>query len=257
MVTVMQVASAVVVSPAINQMIVIDTLRLTAESKDANGHEIVGSAFSWTSTDESVASVDDAGVVTALSAGEAEVTATSGVVSGHAEVVVSAREPTSVVVIPDTIDLLTEDTVRLTAEVRDQRHRVMEGRAVSWSSADAAVATVGSEGLVTAVNSGATTIFARAGAASVGTSRITVSLRHPSCTATSHPGDREWSLQERPYGVANPQSGFMDPAPHGTYPGRPAVQPPSRTDPDLGGWNGQGADLLKGAGVCGVATQGP
>ena len=190
-VTVMQVPSVVVVSPAVNRMIVIDTLRLTAESRDANGHAIVGSVFSWTSTDGSVASVDSSGFVTALSAGEADVTAASGGVTGQAEVVVSAREPTSVLVVPEAIDLLTEDTVRLTAEVRDQRHRVMEGRSVSWSSADAVVAAVDSEGVVTAVNSGATTVFARAGAASAGTSRITVSLRHPSCTATSHPGDRD------------------------------------------------------------------
>ena len=57
-------------------------------------------------------------------------------------------------------------TVQLSAEVRDQAGRVMEGVPVSWASAESTVAAVDSAGLVTAAGSGTTTITAAAGAAS-------------------------------------------------------------------------------------------
>ena len=63
-------------------------------------------------------------------------------------------------------------TVRLSAVVRDQNGQVMTV-AVTWTRSDAAVATVGTDGLVTAVGNGTTTITATAGGAS-GSAAVTV-----------------------------------------------------------------------------------
>ena len=57
------------------------------------------------------------------------------------------------------------DTVRLTAEVRDQHGEVMAGTTVSWTSSDTSVATVDASGLVAAAGDGAATITATAGQA--------------------------------------------------------------------------------------------
>ena len=65
-------------------------------------------------------------------------------------------------------------TVQLNAEVRDQSGRPMDGEPVGWLSSDTLVATVDSQGLVTAVGKGAATITASAGAAS-GSAIVTVS----------------------------------------------------------------------------------
>ena len=83
--------------------------------------------------------------------------------------------PTRVTLSPTaaTLSALGE-TVRLTAEVRDQNGQVMAGTAVAWTSDNAAVATVDGSGLVTAVGNGAATITATAREAS-GSATATVS----------------------------------------------------------------------------------
>ena len=193
-VTVAQEVSAVAVTPAFDTLVVGDTLRLAAEATDANGHPVEGAEFSWASSDTLVAVVDDAGLVTGVGAGEADVTATAAGVTGRAALSVVAPAPTAVAVIPDTVALTAlRQTAQLAAEVRDQNGRVMEGVPVSWSSADTTVAAVDSAGLVTAIGGGATTIAATAGAVS-GTAVVTVmqsagSVVVSPAAATVSPGD--------------------------------------------------------------------
>ena len=67
-------------------------------------------------------------------------------------------------------------STQLTAEVRDQAGRAMDGVSVAWSSADTTVAVVDSTGLVTAVGSGAVTVTATAGEAA-GDALVTVTDR--------------------------------------------------------------------------------
>lgn len=58
----------------------------------------------------------------------------------------------------DTV--FVSDTVRLIAAARDAQGNVLGGRAVSWRSAATAIATVGPDGLVTAVGPGAVDVVA-------------------------------------------------------------------------------------------------
>ena len=67
-----------------------------------------------------------------------------------------------------------DDTVRLTAEVRNQAGEVVANAKVGWSSRNLTVATVDPSGLVVATGSGTTTIRARSGSASAEV-RVTVS----------------------------------------------------------------------------------
>ena len=86
--------------------------------------------FSWASSDTLVAAVDDAGLATAVGAGQAEVTATAAGITGRAELTVVAPAPTAVAVTPDTVALTAlGQTAQLTAEVRDQAGRRDGGRA--------------------------------------------------------------------------------------------------------------------------------
>ena len=166
-VTVAQEVSAVVVSPAADTLVAGDTLRLSAEAMDANGHSMAAAEFTWASSDTLVATVDDSGLVTGVAAGEAEITATSSGVTGRAQVAVVAPAPTTIVVTPDSVVFTAiGQTVQLSAEVRDQIERAMVGVTVSWSSSDTLVAAVDSAGLVTAAGRGETTVTATAGEAS-------------------------------------------------------------------------------------------
>ena len=88
-VTVAQEASAVAVSPGAGTVVAGDTLRLRAEATDANGYAVIGAEFTWASSDTLVARVDDFGLVIGVKAGEAAITAVSGVATGRVELVVT------------------------------------------------------------------------------------------------------------------------------------------------------------------------
>lgn len=177
-VTVAQAASAVTVSPAADTLAAGDTLSLAAEAFDANGHRVEDAAFSWSSSDESVATVDDSGLVTAVGAGTAVIGAASvGGASGRARLTVEAGVPSAVAVTPGTVSLAAVgDTVRLSAEVRDKAGRPLPGSAVSWTSSDMSVATVDGSGLVTAAGDGTASVTATSGSAS-GIAIVTVAQR--------------------------------------------------------------------------------
>ncbi len=89
----------------------------------------------------------------------------------------AAPEParaTTVTVSPATARLnALGATVQLSAQVLDQHGQAMAGANVSWASNDADVATVDSNGLVTAVANGTATITATAGGAA-GTATVAV-----------------------------------------------------------------------------------
>ena len=76
------VASVTVTSP-IEDVIAVDrSVQLTATAEDASGNTLSGRSFTWDSSDESVAIVDEAGLVQGLASGDATITATAGGVSG-------------------------------------------------------------------------------------------------------------------------------------------------------------------------------
>ncbi len=165
-VTVAQQVSGIAVSPATHTLVVGDTLRLAAAATDANGQPVAGTTFVWASGDTAVATVDDAGFVTGVGAGEVEITAAAVGVAGAAQLAIVAPAPTAIAVAPDTVAFAAVgDTARLMADVRDQVGNVMADQAVAWASSDTLVAMVDSDGLVTATGNGATAIMAAAGPA--------------------------------------------------------------------------------------------
>ncbi len=92
-VTVAQAPDSVALSPSEATIAALgDTVRLTAEAFDANGHAVVGVEFSWESSAASVATVDSAGLVTAVAGGAATITAQAGEVARTAEIMVVDME---------------------------------------------------------------------------------------------------------------------------------------------------------------------
>ncbi len=68
--------AAIRLSPAADTLLPLgDTLRILASAFDANGHPVEGVQFIWSSSDESVAVVDAAGLVTTNEPGTVEITA--------------------------------------------------------------------------------------------------------------------------------------------------------------------------------------
>ena len=166
--TVVQAPHEVVVTPSADTLVAFgDTVRLEARATDANGHAIADAAFTWASTDTSVAKVDASGLVESLAQGTATVTATASGATGAADVRVVLPPPAAVVATPDTVTFnALGETVQLEAQVLDQGGRPIAGITVAWSGGDRLVATVDSDGIVTAVGAGVTTVTAAAGSAS-------------------------------------------------------------------------------------------
>ncbi|MDE0356315.1 MAG: Ig-like domain-containing protein [Gammaproteobacteria bacterium] len=169
------VATTVSISPAaVDLSFLGETLQLTAGIADQNGQAMAEAPVSWTTSDSSVASVSAGGLVTAVANGSATVTATSGSAAGTAVVTVTQRVA-RVDVSPEahTFSALG-DSVQLTAAPFDASDNTVENATVTWSSQDDAVATVDSDGVVTAAGNGTTSVSAQAGAAS-GAAAVTVS----------------------------------------------------------------------------------
>ena len=163
--TVAQVVTEVVLAPAADTLASLgDTVRLAAEARDANGHAVKRvQSFAWSSGDSSVATVDGAGLATAVENGTAAIEAEAEGVSGSASLTV-AQVVSEVVLAPATDTLVSlGDTVRLAAEAQDANgHAVERVQSFAWSSGDSSVATVDRSGLVTAVSNGTAAIGAQA-----------------------------------------------------------------------------------------------
>ena len=103
-VTVMQSAGSVVVSPAVATVALGDTVRLTAEVFDENGHLVAGAEFSWASSDVSVATVDASGLVRGAGEGTATITATAGDALGTSEITVENPDRAALVALYEATD---------------------------------------------------------------------------------------------------------------------------------------------------------
>ena len=115
----------------------------------------------WSSSDESVATVSATGEVSAIALGEAVITASNGAVKAECKVTVVATPVESIELNLIASSLKVGEKVQLTATVSPAD---ATDRTVTWSSSDESVATVSATGEVTAVALGEAIITASNGA---------------------------------------------------------------------------------------------
>jgi uncharacterized protein YjdB len=162
------------------------TTQATATTRDANNNILTGRAIAWSSSNTSVATVSTSGLVTAVAAGTAQITATSEGQSGSATFTVTAPPPVPVASVTVTLASGSGNpgqTTQATATTRDANNNVLTGRVVTWSSSNNAVATVSTSGLVTAVAAGTAQITATSEGQS-GSATYTVNTPAPAPVAS-------------------------------------------------------------------------
>lgn len=131
-------------------------LEVTFEPTDATDKTIT-----WTTSDESVATVDADGLVTTLKPGNAIITATAG--NGEEDeceitvVPVPTVEITAISLNHTEATLYPEDTLQLVVSYDPEN---ATDKTITWSSSNTEVATVDENGLVTAHTDGSTVIMA-------------------------------------------------------------------------------------------------
>ena len=178
-ITVMQAAASVAITPETATLSSVgETVQLETVVYDAEGAAIPDAPVMWSSDDPVVAAVDANGLVTAVSNGSVQITATSGDASAISVITVK-QAAASVIITPEaaTLDSIGE-AVQFEAVAYDMEGAAVSGAPVSWSSSDPEVATVDSTGLATGVGAGETTITATSGEVS-GTARLTVTRPPP------------------------------------------------------------------------------
>lgn len=113
--------------------------------------------LTWTSSDESVVTVDDTGMVTAVGAGEADVTVTAEKLN------LSSTTHVKVVILPEGLSAPENMTLELNGENTKALGAVMTPEdatevKLAYVSSDESIATVDEDGMVTAVGVGECTI---------------------------------------------------------------------------------------------------
>lgn len=146
---------------------------LVATPYDSRGTAVTGVSVVWMTNNVTVASVSQTGRVTGLVPGTAVITAVIDGISATASVTVKLVPVATVTIVPATATVAAGKTVTLTARVTDSAGNILSGRTVSWSSADARLATVDQFGVVKGVRPGSTVITATV-EGKLGTATVTV-----------------------------------------------------------------------------------
>lgn len=122
--------------------------------------EIVSDAkIEWSSSNDDIATVDENGLITAVTAGDVIITAKSGNVTATCNVTVEPLKPESLTFELTSVALLEGETRQLHVTVLPE-----EGDFdIEWSVLDPQIATITSGGLLTAISTGETTIIAKCG----------------------------------------------------------------------------------------------
>ena len=133
--------------------------------------------ISWSSADDTIAAVDDTGKVTGIASGKTTITATwkNGKETYTAGVEVTVEDQGITLSVYKITSFYVGETYSITANTSST------GQQVTWSSSNAKVAKVDSNGVVTAVGSGSATITASIGSHSQSCS---VTVIQPSLSLT-------------------------------------------------------------------------
>ncbi len=173
--------AAVLVDPPAVQLAALGAMQqFSASAEDRNGNpvSVPAAQFVWSSSNPVILTVSATGLATSQGNGIAQVQAALGALTGIANVTIS-QVATSLVLSPKTDTLTTaQPSVQLVVAALDVNNQPIPAPAVTWTSANAAIATVSPTGLVQAVANGVVRIRAASGTVS-DSATITVRLNAP------------------------------------------------------------------------------
>lgn len=151
--------STVTLGQSTAEMIIGETVQLTATITPSNATD---KTIQWTSSKQSVATITNSGLVSAIAEGQSTITASAGGKSATCLVTVSKGvvAVTSVSLNKTELSLTKGQSETLTATVKPDD---ATDKTVAWASSDSAIATVDASGKVTAVAGGNAVITAKAG----------------------------------------------------------------------------------------------
>ena len=129
-----------------------------------DGNEIPAE-WAWSSRDQAVATVDGAGLVSAIDVGQTWVDGMVSADLADSVLVTVVADPNAVAAVTiegDTTNLPLGETRQFTARIRNAQGQELTGIPVSWASSNPSIASIDDKGVVTALSDGATQITATA-----------------------------------------------------------------------------------------------
>ncbi|HLM65938.1 MAG TPA: Ig-like domain-containing protein, partial [Longimicrobium sp.] len=161
------------VVPATSVVVQGANTQFQAYAKDARSIVIVNPSIRWSTSNPAVVTVTAAGLVSAVGAGTAQVTATVDGKSGVGQVTVTAAPVATVAVTPDPATVAVDRSVQFRASVKDAAGNELGGRPVVWSSSNTAVLSIDASGTATGRAVGTVTVTATSDTKS-GTAQVSV-----------------------------------------------------------------------------------
>ncbi|HEX4632916.1 MAG TPA: Ig-like domain-containing protein [Gemmatimonadales bacterium] len=177
------VVGAVTVSPTAISGSIGQTGQFSAAVTDPSGNPVTGQKVAWSSSSNSIVSIDSTGMAKAMGAGSATISATCLGKSGTAAVTVTGGStpgaPATITITPSNASVLVGASQLFTASVKDASGNVLTGETVTFSSSNLLVGTIGNlTGIVTALAAGSTTVTATDGSLHA-TATLNVSVSQP------------------------------------------------------------------------------
>lgn len=127
-----------------------DQVQLTAYAVDANG-TVLPQAVSFASSKTSVATVTQAGLISAVGAGNTIIVLTSGTVTAQYPLIVDGNVSGSVVIGPNSATIKVGAQQLFSPVVLTTNGNPAKGKTVTWASSDPTRATVDANGRATAI----------------------------------------------------------------------------------------------------------
>jgi hypothetical protein len=125
-------AASIDIAPGAAKLVTGQRLRLTARVFSASADRR-SDRVSWTSSRPSVATVNSAGLVTAVGAGSANIVASVGSVSKQLSVQVVAGQIATLAITPEAVDARAGDVLRFAVQAKDASGKAIAGLTPTWS----------------------------------------------------------------------------------------------------------------------------
>jgi hypothetical protein len=179
-----KVARVDITAPSLT-MEVGQNMQATVRYYDASSSQLSGKTVTYSTSSSAIAAVTTSGLVTAVSPGSVTITATVDGVQGNLPLTVTPTPIFFIAITPANPTVRQGETVTLAAQPQDAIGQPVNGRTVTWSSANAALATVTQGGVVTGVSPGNVYIRASTDGKTDSVNLRVKSLVAPSITGTS------------------------------------------------------------------------